>query len=327
MHPASKTLLQPGGHPVPSHEILAILPTVDTPAPDHRLQFVTAAGFTAVLKKSKRPTIALPQSRRQVLQDAAVRQSLLEACMPLGPLLVFRPGCHLDINELTAFVTANQPVLDRLAGQLRDMVQFQVSVSWTPPGVLDHFRSAPEITPIFQSGQTSQDALTLGITALAARLHSDIADILDGVSTDLLHLPCAEDMLINTVVLLPANHADKLDQAIELVDGIWSDGFLIKQIGPSPAASFALLDIAPITPLEIRYAIDRLGLDKKITINAIQQARRDALLRTPQDAAQIKQAVTVVEAAVRVGAFDQALMLCTVQAEGAAHAKSVQKVA
>lgn len=299
-------------------DALALVPGTHPALPIAGVRCVPAQGYTALLSEAPVPAVTLPQTRRAALAKAAARMALLEAAMPYGPVLPFQPGTHLSPAAIAPFMTANRPLLDQLAGRLAGHVQFQITVSWSPDMVLQRFRDTPELQSIFATGQTDALQLQQAISALAARLSSDMAELIAGPVTESLILPQAEDLLLNIVVLVPETAQDGLDDTLAAVDAIWPEGLHIRQIGPAPAASFASLSVTHISPQDVTAAYTTLGLPHAAPEPDLAEARANSLRRAPRLAQSIKSATTLAEAYLRVGEapFD----LCTIVAEGQSQA-------
>lgn len=302
-------------------EVLGLLPGDPANASLPKAQLIPAAGYTAILGRPAARKSILPQTRRQALAGAAARMAILEAAMPFGPVLPVQPGTLMSPAEVARCVIANRPLLDDLATEMTGQVQFQVTVGWAADKVLSHFRTAPELRPIFTSGRTDAQQLQKAIGALATRLSHDIAAQITAVGTDSLHLPTADDHLVNVVLRLPQNAQPALDQALEAVDAIWPEGLHIRQIGPAPAASFATLSVTTIAQQDIAAAHTQLGLMRPASPTQIHAARTGRLRQAPHLANQISAATTLALAYARVG--EAPFGLCQVLSEGQSHANPV----
>jgi hypothetical protein len=307
--------------------MLAIIPETQQSEPVKDVHFVRVPGATVVLSAVPRKIISLPQGRKQALINAAFRQSMLEACMPFGPVLVVRPDFYIAPQDVASFVAANQPVIDDASARLIGKVQYQISVEWSPSGVLERFRDTPDFVSLFAQGRTTPDALQLAVTALADRLNRQNGQILDEASTQTIALPITGDTISNYVVLIDAPDIPKLDHAVEAIDDIWTDGFKIKQVGPAPAASFALLDPVLVSPAQIQKAMQDLNCASGPSANEITRLRREALLQNPESASQIKQSAAILYAAGRAGRFTNSIVLCTVRSDDQASFLSLKEAA
>ncbi|WP_342070898.1 GvpL/GvpF family gas vesicle protein [Yoonia algicola] len=310
-----------------SSEIIAVLPGTLTSSVHVQLQFVPAHGYTAVLAQHPRSAIKLPLSRKDVLLTAAQRQAWLEQCMQCGTVLPFGMDSMIDQADVPALIAANRPLLDALASRFAGKVQFQVTVSWDPQGVLSKFRNSPELSGLFGEVSIAPDKLSLSVKALSERLQNQILHLLEKVASEVLQLPVTDDMLTNSVVLVETSRLAELDQTIEAIDAIWTEGLRIKQIGPAPAASFASLAPRKITARDIEIALETIGSRPHDTQQDIARARRDALLQSPLAAADIKRSAEIIDAAFRVGTNNQAFFLCTAISDGQAAFVTQRKVA
>lgn len=310
-----------------SQELIAIMLGCIEPVPDLPMQFVTAQGYTALLDKRPAPLIKLPLSRTDVLRSAAERQAWLECCMPYGTILPVCPNSFLTQADVPLMIAANRPLLDQLTLRLTGKEQFQITVSWDAPQVLDRFRDAPELAPLFAAGKTSADALQRGVTALSTRLRDDILDTLGNCAAEMLTLPPGQDMLANVVVLQQADKLPALDHALAQIDAIWTEGFRIKQIGPAPAASFASIALQRVSQKDLTDAARLLGCNLDDTADKIAQARQQALKDTPARAADIKESADVLDAMARHGKGPQPLYLCSVRSDDQAATLPHRKVA
>ncbi len=308
-------------------EIIAVLPGTFISPPHAQLQFVPAHGYTAVLAKHPRRAIKLPLSRKAALQSAAQRQRWLEQCMAFGTVLPFQMNAILDQADVPALIAANRPLFGTLANRFAGKVQFQVTISWDPQGVLGKFRNSPELSGLFATNSITPDQLSHSIKRLAKRLGRQFLHAFEDVATEVLQLPITENMLANTVLLMDHNRLRELDQALEAIDVIWTEGFHIKQIGPAPAASFATIAPHTITKRDIDSALQTLGLRPHATPQAVAKARRVALLQSPSAAAQIKRSAEIVNASMRLDTTNHAFFLCTTISDDQASSLTHREVA
>ena len=297
------------------YEILAIIPDKSALIEHDQLHGVSAHGYTAVMATRPRRAIKLPQNRKDALQFAAARQAMLEALMPIGPVLPFRPDYHLATKDVPNLIAANEHIFKRLSNKLRGKVQFQVSVHWDREHALAKFRDAPEMAEVLSHSRTTQNAFSRAVQALSSRLSHQMVLALEEVSAEMITLPMTPDMLLNSVILLDEQKLKDLDVVVERIDAIWTEGLRIRQIGPAPAASFALLHPQQIGAAKITLAERTLGVSAQSGTAVITQARRDALLRSPTRADEIKSCADILAAASRVGRSDPPLYLCTVGSE------------
>ena len=296
-----------------SHELICIVAGRDVPPVHPKTQYVQVGGYIAVMSAVARPAILLPRSRTAALKDAAARQAIIEGLLPHGTVLVARPDQWVSHTEAEVFLRCNAAQLDKIAASLEGKWQFQITISWDQAQVMDRFRDTPELAPLFAQKSASPGQLEAALDRLRAGLVARISDILDPVVSDLIRLPCADDMLANLVVLVPQRAEAQLDHCVQAIDDIWTEGLKIKQIGPSAAGSFALLDLQWITDDQIKAAHARLSLPAPATIEALQSARRRALMASQGDTSDIREAARIIAASA--GAAGQGFHLLSVLSE------------
>ncbi len=295
-------------------ELIALVAGKPDLADELDVQTVAEGNYFAVLSKRARPAIALPQSRRTALQHAAQRQAILEALQEKGTVFVARSEQWLTPQQARDVICSNPTVLADLHTWLTRKVQFQVNVSWEAAEVLARFRSSAELAPVFKSDHISAEALTKAVTVLRARLVKDIQRHLAPVIRDLVTLPTTADMLCNLVVLIDQETELQLDHAVEAIEAIWPEGLMIRQIGPSPAGSFALLNLEWVSSADVQAAYGVLGLKTGHTVDDLRRARRAALKTPNADATVIQKATRIVEVSRAVDP-DQGLHLIEILAE------------
>lgn len=306
------------------YELLAVVPDCPDPRMDH-LRYVRFQDATAVLAGKPSPILRLPQSRKDRLRDAAKRQKLLEDMMPFGPVLSVVPDTTMSEQQAEQMLRANAPLLLRTFGQLAGEVQYQLTIRWDRAEVLTAFRQDAEIAPLFACGNPTSAELVSAITALSGRLTRNMQGLLDGVVTDLIALPCEEDMLLNIAVLVNTTRLDAFDHVVEQIDALWTDGLRISQIGPAPAASFATLMPRLVHLSERDAAFEHMRLSHDAT-DVDRTARYKALLRAAGegdafDIAKLKAANDIVAGAIRNGPHTE-LFLCETWQEGTSDAQS-----
>lgn len=287
------------------HDLLAILPGTHKGASPEGLHFISDVDFTAVLgaKAAKFRTGAMLKHQR--LRGAADRQRQLEGLMQYGTVLPIAPDMAIELDNAATLLRANKPCLTTLAERLADQVQYQITVAWDAPNVLTRFQDALEIQPLFNAGSVSPRDVGHAVTKLANRLETEISIHLDAVSTDLAELPRDGDIIANYAVMVSTANTKKLDEAIEKIDKIWKEGFHIRQIGPAPAASFALISLQQIGTRDVRSAATQLGLAADWTPPQLRAAYRAALIASDGvegQAEAVRHAANVLEAQQRVGA-------------------------
>ncbi|MDX8351420.1 GvpL/GvpF family gas vesicle protein [Cognatiyoonia sp. IB215182] len=307
-------------------ELYALTPATSNLPRIEGLQYVCGLTHTAIMSAAPQKVLTLPQSRKQLLTAAAQRQARLEACMDPGPLIVCRPQFFISHEDVQALISANRPLLDRLVARLTGKVQYQITISWNEAAVLTKFRDSAELKRLFRKRHITPSMLARGVSTLRQRLVSEIEAHLSGISDQMIHLPAMPDMLCNAAILLERAQNPQLDNAIEAIDAIWTEGFRIKQIGPAPAASFALLDPSLVDADEIEAAIRHLGLQKPLSEEAVTRARQEALRQAPQHANYTKRCAEIAAATARLDA-EARLFLCDVTAEDQARLTNLQQVA
>ncbi|MEM8537578.1 MAG: GvpL/GvpF family gas vesicle protein [Pseudomonadota bacterium] len=280
-------------------------------------------GVTALLLPEKRPLIALPQSRKAALQGAARRQAMLEAVMPLGTVLPFRPGQQLTPDDVAPLIDANRSLIDTLQQRFAGLVQYQITVTWQAEGVLKRFRASPELAPLFAAGHANASQIQFAVSRLAERLSGDMQDMLAGTVAECTQLPRVDGMILNSVVLLPESAEAALDAALAQIDAIWADGLHIRQVGPAPPASFATLDPQFVTVGMVAAALETLGIAAGASETAIMTARKDALRRTSAAQEEVNRASEILLAQRRAGT--DSFYLCTVLAEDAGTAATQKR--
>lgn len=236
--------------------------------------------------------------------------------MPLGTVLPVRPDQYLDDPAVTAFLRANGAALGAVAERVARAQQYQVTVQWQAAEVLGHFRDAPEIAPLFAAERTTAQALQAAVQRLAARLHRVMQEKLSVAARELILLPQTEDVIFNAVVLVEQSDTHRLDGAVERIDGIWPDGFVVRQIGPAPASSFALIDPVWVSAAQVADAHVTLGIAPGADDTAIAAARRAALMQPGAEAEHLRLAAETVQAASRLGAAQNGLHLLRTLSDG-----------
>lgn len=307
-----------------NHNLVAVLDGMYAVAPDAEVQMVPHGGLTAILTTAPQPVIRLPQSRRDVLLEAASRLRMQEACLPLATLLPAQANCPLSPDGAVRFLQANQPQLTRLMRQFAGQVQMQISVSWDEAGVLTRFRNTAELAPLFAQSNATPQMLTQAVSRLASRLSLEISQILAPVSTDIAALPLAPSVLWNGAILVPPSQLAALCVAVETVDAIWSEGLHIRQIGPAPIASFVSLELEHISAHKAKGALDRFGPSGIVGRRAGLFAAKDNI--TLREA--VRHDTRIAEAAARLTGLGAGFFLVRIRSEGAsASAMPQQEVA
>jgi hypothetical protein len=295
------------------YDLVAVIHGVHPTPPLPTLQMVCQAGMTAVLTSAPRSVLRLPQTQRQTLIDSATRLSWQEACLPMGTLLPARQNSPLSLSGASDFLTANQPTLSRLLQRFHGLVQVQVTVSWTEQAVLQRFRGAPELAPLFSGAAVQAAALSQAVQSLAQRISGEIGHHLTATSVDCALLPTTSDVLWNGALLVPGTQIDEFYAAVEAVDAIWSEGFRIRQIGPAPVGSFATLMLERVDPKQIQAALAAFDLASLAEIDVLDARRRDRLMTTSN--VSYRRQADLVSAAARLQAV-RPFAMAQIWAEG-----------
>jgi hypothetical protein len=306
-------------------ELIGLVCNSHPVSPVPELQMVVYNDQTAVLSAAPKPFLRLPKGRRDHLIEVAERLRRQEDCMALGTFLPVQQGSALTKDGAKALLVANQPELAGLFARFAGLVQLQITVSWDEKDVLARFCHSRELAPIFQRGHVDPKELGLAIAALATRLSGAIAAELSAVASDIVELPVTTGILWNGAVLVPHAQLAALDQAVEAIDAIWSEGLKIRQIGPAPISSFVTLKLEPVTRKQIDRALERFRLQTGWASADLAQARRLALksLGPESDSAAreaIREQARIAEAAARLEAAGLAdgadLVLCHLSSIG-----------
>ena len=151
--------------------------------------------------------------------------------------------------------------------------------------------------------------------------------LLAKASFDTTALPVAEDVLWNGALLVSKSGLTALDAAVEEVDAIWPEGLQIRQIGPAPVSSFALLDVEPVSAAQITAALCLLGLRSLGDHRDLAAARRSRLIAEPGSDSQAREAIRnaahIIDAATRAPNPGKGFTLCRMMAQGRAIASDV----
>lgn len=277
----------------------------------------SAQGFTVICEASPAPLIRLPRDRRALLQQAAHRQRLCEALMLSGTVLPALSHQTINLPRATDLIAANLPALEGWVTRFDGLVQYQITVTWDEPKVLSHFRTAPEIAPLYVRQAVTAEQIGRAVHDLADRLEQQMAQLLTPVAQESQKLPNAGNGLINMVLLLPSGAEAALDDAVAQIDAIWTEGLHIRQIGPGPAGSFLSLAAREVTAQKIHAAAQLLEADPSQGNTAIRQATK-ALLRQPgrHSTEDIRDAARILEASAHLDHPDYGLVLLEPWSEG-----------
>ena len=228
---------------------------------------VWSAGAWSAIVTSHNPRLRQRFGRRAALRAAATRQVWLEALLPLGTVLPALTGTKLAEADLPALLNANVEQLEAQAQILSGQMQYQITIR------CDRVHAHEAICHPALRGATSENWSTRFADLVCARL----AEV---QGTSLLALPVRDDVVVNVALLLPATAETALETALAEVDALWSEGLNIRQIGPSPAVSFASFGLHPIKTVDVANAARLLGLPSTADPEQIRQARQTAL-RSP----------------------------------------------
>ncbi|MFT6223464.1 MAG: hypothetical protein ACJA1F_001308 [Paracoccaceae bacterium] len=301
---------------MPSHELIAILPGRPKALAIEDVEFIQNDDFTAVLRRIPRRLLKLPQSRHTRLRAAGQRQLYLETLMSSGTVLPALPDILLDPQEAVTLLRTNSPMLERLSQRMEQRIQYQITIEWQVDKILEHFRTAPEIAPLFENGPTSVKSIEAAVSKMRDRLNTQISTLLQTACEDMIGLPHDNGVLWNMVVLTTQNDQFALDQAIEAIDAIWTDGFRIRQIGPAPAGSFTSLSLDRISWKTLDDALAVLDLQDWDGVEDVRRIRHRLLKQQRQKAAnndanlhEIRNAAHIIEAARRAGNIDTGELL------------------
>ena len=249
-------------------ELVAIVPARDLPQgpplPEGCRSLAGPGDLALIAGTRPRPAATLGQAgavRRAVAEAAFLRQRRLEMLLDFPRLLPAHPGTAMP-ERIDRLMTGNRDVLWDGLDRIADRVQLQVVVAWDTTRAGTRFGVSPE-----------------GLGELSARLGQQFAQRHARAADDSITLPVAADHLVNIVLLLPRQDTDALEPALQEIDGIWSDGFRIRVLGPGPAVSFARLRLRSLARGEGTAAANLLGLcpSRPPLAEEIERARKAAL--------------------------------------------------
>jgi hypothetical protein len=258
--------------PLP-HALEATLPTV--------LSAYSVANWTVIMARS---SLSKSFGRGRIIKHAHTRQTWLEALMPAGTVIPAMPGTRLAPTALKSMMMCNMPLLDKLHAQLAGRVQYQITLRCDLDAAVQILGSACGPFQGMVSGTTLHSALNAHVQARLAA----IPDI------DVMELPVAGDMIVNCAVLLPQEKNFALDQAMEDIDALWSSGFALRQIGPSPAVSFASVGLKYVPLKILKDAATTLGVPMDAPPDLIREARQTALRQLGVKTEQIREAAALL---------------------------------
>lgn len=278
-------------------ELLAIVQGCHEAPEGTDLHAARHGGFTVFSLPRAPRWLVGPALRSHRLRSAPDRQRKLESLMPLGTVLPFVPGATVDEDDLDCLLDVNLDMLSRLSDRMHGLVQYQVTVDWLEDKVLDRFRDAPEIAPLFSASSVSAEGVRLAVGQLAERLQAGLRSALATIATELSELPRTGATIANHVIMLPSSVPDRLDDILAEFDAVWPEGLRIRLIGPGPGTAFAALRVQRFASGDIEGALACLGLGEGATTGAIREARQLLLRRFPSRADEIRQAARLAGAA------------------------------
>lgn len=219
--------------------------------------------------------------RKAAARAAYERQHGLEQLMNYGTVLPALPGVNIRPDQLRLAVKSHRHELTELARRLQEKCQFQLQILY------DHEKAA--------RWQGTDPAAT---HAAMRHLFTDRAnELLAPLEAETIDLPVTAGLALNRVLLIDAAAEPLLDRAIKAIDALWTEGLSIRQIGPSPAVSFASLTFRPVSKARLSKARNDLGLSPQIDGQDIAAARRMALMKNPDRAQEIKASAEILHAA------------------------------
>lgn len=233
-------------------------------------------GMTSVLEGRHSAILCKPKrfqslSRKSAIKTAALRQERLETLMATGTVLPVLHGTRMTQNDARTALKTHATQLDDLSDRLKGRVQYQIQIGWNKQEALEWFAAGG--LDLLHASDTE---------ALAKQFETLVLTRLEGTSEDICELPKAGDLVANCAVLTRADNNRSLDETIEGIDQIWTDGLKIRQIGPSPAVSFASIGFRRVGAKKLRDARELLGLAEGADQEDIRSARRNALLAPSQ---------------------------------------------
>lgn len=286
------------------HSLIAVVagaPPADLAAD---LTSVTDAGLVTILgPASLRP----PLTRRAAAKEAQARMACLETLIDAGPLVPALPAITLTKDEARIALRANAALLNDVTHRFAETVQYQVQISWDPAVALaEKRRGALDLA--------GDDA-----ASLAASFARAATERFETCCVDQIALPLVPGLVVNSAVLVARARQPELDEALQDLDAIWSDGLKIRQIGPSPVVSFCSLGLRRLRPRETRGARMQLGLPLNFTQDALRAARHAALKSAAPDRTEILfRAAEICGRALEGGTGDGPTLECVPWSEGKA---------
>lgn len=254
--------------------------------------------WTAVMARTN---FAKRLSQKAAIKHAHTRQTWLEILMGAGTVIPAMPGTRLAPAALEAMITCNAPLLEKLRVQLADRVQYQITLRC----------DIDAAAQILGANAGPFQGLTAG-AMLQPVLSADVHDRLTGLrGCDVIELPVTGDLVVNCAVLLPQAQEYALDQIMEDIDALWTAGFALRQIGPSPAVSFASFGLKHVSVKLLKEAAAMLDIDVSSSTDQIRAARQARLRQTGAQADQLREAaalLTMGRSMVTPSAFHRAFV-------------------
>lgn len=309
------------------YELLALFAGDHTAFSDAELVTVASGGYTAVFLPRSHKQLLGQTMRRNRLLSAAKRQAHLEKFMSKGTVLPFAPATVLDPRETVALIASNAEVFGTLLERLRNRVQYQISVEWEESRVLEQFRDAPEISPLFSKSSVSGQTVSAAVTKLADRLGQDIASRLSSIACEFSELPRQRGLIANCVILINDTREPDLDAVLNAIDAIWSDGLRIRQIGPGPAVSFATLTLQRFGKRDLARAHRVLKLADRPSSGEIRDARQRLLRDASATVCEVRMAARLALAAHKTGDPAEPIHIVDIWSEGGATIGDLERVA
>ncbi len=290
-----------------TYDLIALLKAPPGGVSTEGLDIVSHAGFSAVLcPMSSGPFWKL--GRKRLLDGSVRRQQIIENLMQYGPVVPVLPGTKITLRDVPGMIASNLALLDRLHGDLDGCVQFQVTVEWNEDGAAERFG--------FDTFEARRET--------ARDLSTQCADLLDRVALERLEMPIAGAAISNNAVLIEAARESDLDTAVEAIDSIWSEGLRIRQVGPSPAVSFASVGLRRADRADIDAALKNFGLSQVPDPERLRPLRREALRNAAEaERARIKRNAEILVAAYDSGSAKGPLHLAFVWREGRSNATDI----
>ena len=223
--------------------------------------------------------------RKAIARATVDRQAELEALMRFGTVLPALPGTPLRPEAGKPMLRANRREIDKLAARLNNQVQFQLQIGYQSERAQDWLGPGPGDVP----------------TRMRHRMERHANDALAELECDMLELPITDGMALNRVLLIRQSDEPALDRAVEEIDGVWSDGLSIRQIGPSPAVSFCSIGLVPVRKRHLAAAFALLGVAHDASPDTVAAARRRALVSHPTQADAIRTAAQSAMIAAQTG--------------------------